>query len=272
LGGEGFGAKLRRVANDLHAWALHLDLVRARSLNDQVAMVDDLLEIGRLRGENQRWDYAEAKLMEARSRAHETGYQYGEAHANVQLGAVHLGKGQLDLARQAFELALPVLRESNDRLILVDALLKVGVAYNKLGKTNEAAAAWKEVLSLSLKTGDRRRRSLALMNLGGVAYDQRKYSEADQYWREAHDLFKQLRDWPHLAYVCFFMGVVSRHFGRLNEAIAFMIEGRDLYKRLNDHQHFAQAEEYLAHLEEESEPSSRSTFKNVGSRKPRFPR
>jgi len=269
FGGEGFGAKLRRAANDLHAWALELDLIRARVLNDQMAVVDDLLEIGRLRGENQRWDEAEAKLLEACRRAHEAGYQYGEAHANVQLGAVHLGKGQLDLARQAFEFALPILRERNDRLILVDALLKLGVAYNKLVKTNEAVAAWKEVLSRSLQTGDRRMRSLALMNLGGVAYDHRRYSEADQYWREARDLFKQLRDWSHLAYVCFFLGVISRHFGRLKEAIAFMIEGRDLYKRLNDHQHLAEAEEYLDHLEEESKPSSRSTARNAGSQKPR---
>ena len=244
------GSRIRRMARSLWFQFVVADLMLARAVGDNKAVVDDMLEVGRLRGENGRLDVAEVYFQGAKHRAKAMGYPYAEAHAGAQVGAVLIAKGSFNAARLALESAVPVLRQHGDRRVLPDSLLKLGVANYKLGNFEAAMASWNEALIRSRANKDRYRESLALMDLGRLAYDERRYVNADSYWHEALSLFRQARDWEHVAWVAFFLGLVSRHFGRLDEASELMEESRLLYKRIGDREHLARADEYLTFLQE----------------------
>jgi tetratricopeptide (TPR) repeat protein len=233
-----------------------ISLARDRLVGDSASSVEDLLEIGRLRGEQERFTEAERYLEKAKERALATGYKHAAVHADIQLGSVFLARGEHDRARAVLQSAIPALRQTDYGRLLPDALLKLGAAQHKAGDDEAASASWNESLEIARADGDKHHVALALMNLGGIAFVEQQYDEAERQWREALALFRRGITWQyvdeHIAHITFFMGVIERHFGRLEVALALMTESRDLYRRVGDSEHLAHAQAYLTRLRQDA--------------------
>lgn len=223
-----------------------IDLARARAFGNQESVVEDLLEIGRLQGEAGRLNDAERWLKEASTRAHELGHEFLIAHSDLQVGALFLQRDQFEEARLMLEGAVGrLLQQSAPKHFLTDALLRLAVANDKLGFTDDAVNCLKQAAQVAESDNDGRRKSFALIDLGGLAYRQKHYQEAERYWRAALDLCRRRRDLPNTAKVTFFLGVASSRLGRIDEGRRLVEESRDLYKRLGRQDFVTRSEEWL---------------------------
>ena len=225
-----------------------LDVRRARLLNDNRGLVEDLIGLGRLHGENGQLDKAKAKFDQAIETARDIGFQSGEARAAGQLGAFYLLTGDYDVASELLEFAIPKLDKKAERPMLVDSLMRLGEVNRRRGRPQSALTAWIEALEISQAASSHRQEAIALFNLAKASYDLKRYSDAENYYRRALPMLNRYRDVERIAYATFFLGVIARHFGRLSEAVRFMQESRDLFRIRKDAKHLAEAEKYLEYL------------------------
>lgn len=225
------------------------ELARARFNEDRQATMEAELELGRLLGEDQRWDEAESALTEARKLGIELGNLDAIGRSGIGLAAILIARQDYRGAYVALEAELPRLRKLGDRRMLADALLKFGVANDKVGRVGEALASWERALMEANAGGDPFRQSEALMNLGGLAYREQRYENAQRYWVEALALCRRRHDLGNAAEMTFFLGVVSRRLGQLDEAHQFLAESTALYKRIGRPELAIRSKEYLAGLE-----------------------
>ena len=230
-------------------------LLLARLLDDDYFIIDELLEVGRWTGESGRLKEAESYFLEAKRRAVAQGYRYAVLQADVYLGAVSLARGDFGKTIDAFERVIPPLSKMDDRLLLPDALLKLGVAYHRQGDDQMATECWSRTLELSRAKRDKRHIALALMNLGGIAYRQGRYDDAERQWDEALPIIR--RDWTwenskeQAAHMAFFLGLLKWKSGRLREARRLLEESRHLHRRLGNREREAQDDSVLQSLEAE---------------------
>ncbi len=249
---SGLSAAINRTARWLLSALVRVDLAWARALGDEAAVVDALLEVGRLTGENGRLDEAERCFTEAGSRARGLGLELALARSEVQLGSIFILRGNFEEARMAIEPALPILSTQAERPVFTDALLRLALVNDELGQVDAAAAYLEQACSAAQANGDTRRGLQALMDLGGIAYRQKEYETADGYWLEALALSRQRKDAAAIAKATFFSGVVSRHMGRVDQARSLLAESETLYARLGRSAQAVRAREYLAALESDA--------------------
>jgi tetratricopeptide (TPR) repeat protein len=240
---------LKSLVRRLQVAFVRVELSRARFAQNPEATMEAELELGRLCGEDHSLDEAEAHLIAARQIATKLDNQPVMARSAIGLGAISIARKNYQAARTALEAELPRIRQLGDHQLLADAMLKVGVANDKLGCTAEAIAFWEEAVTVAKGVRDTFRQSEALMNLGGVAYRDQRYDHSYRNWLEALTLCRSRHDVRNVAELSFFLGVVSRRMGRPDEATQFLADSKTYYLRLGQPELAARSEEYLADLD-----------------------
>jgi tetratricopeptide (TPR) repeat protein len=244
-----FGSDLKRILRRFHLVLMLADLARVRVLRDHQAVIEDLLEIGRIHGDDGQLNKAEQRTQQARQKAVALRNEFVIAHADFQLGCVFKERKDYAQARAAFEAALPALRRRGRPEQVFDTLLNLGVVSDELGRADEAAVFWREAAAIAKAGEDGRRLALASFNLGSIAFRQRRYEEAARYWNEATQLARRARDIEKVAKASFFLGVASRNLGQLDRARELIGESGSLYRRLGRTELAARATAYLLDLE-----------------------
>jgi tetratricopeptide (TPR) repeat protein len=226
-----------------------VDLWRARALADYSGQVEDLIEIGRLRGEDGRWDEAARVTREARAVAVTQGDDLETAHADFQLGTALAELQQFEDAKVSFEAALPGLVARKDLNHVSDALYNLGFVSEQLGLTTDAIAYYQRSVNVARDARNDRRESYALFNLGAILFRQRQYGEAKQHWEQAEGISRKNRDLQHLAKTTFFLGVAYRNLGESLQACDLLAQSRGLFARLGLADLAQRSDDYLASIQ-----------------------
>lgn len=134
------------------------------------------------------------------------------------------------------EKLLKSLDESNDRELTytLNSLLKLGVAYGKLGNLQKSSQYTERGLKLAkLK---KRKKYLAgfINNCANVNYLQGNYKEATKLYNQALEIANAAEDDRGVATVLHQLGMVNRDLGNLEDAIGLYEQALGIEKKLED--------------------------------------
>ena len=164
----------------------------AAQLATRAAADDVSLEIGTMKGQafivERNWPEAEAILTETIERAKESGDQYREAVAVVNLGGAYLFRNRFDRALQFFERVL-ANKSLEPQLVYAVALTNAGICYQRLGELSRAIDAQRRAVAAHERPGRPRFfHQAALGELGSTYLVNGDASNASKYLREAIDV------------------------------------------------------------------------------------
>ncbi len=129
---------------------------------------------------------------------------------------------RLDEALKYFEKAIPGFVESGDREHQLRVYNWQGMAFARLGYTDQAIKAFQEGLLLARKVGNRAA-SILLNNLGEAYQNLFDMEQALVYHKEGMELAESTKLASNMADLARNLGVDLMHLGRLEEGLAYLI-------------------------------------------------
>jgi class 3 adenylate cyclase/tetratricopeptide (TPR) repeat protein len=148
-----------------------------RFANDQITAARCRLEQGSLLRE--RGDPAATDWLEAARRSFAVaGDADGLSDAEQQLGLVALAQNQHEQALQAFERAIKLVAERNDKNRTAKLLVNLGAVYWSSGDLPRALDCFERSLRLAGEAGNRHYVGVAVGNLGGIYHLRGDYGRA----------------------------------------------------------------------------------------------
>lgn len=139
------------------------------------------------------------------------------------------------------------IRRSNNPQLLVEALLKLGVASDKQGDQRTALASWHEAADLAQSVNYDFGYSEAMSNLGGIAYREHRDDEARSYWLQALQLTRFRRDWLKVAELDLYLGIIDLRGGATADGLVHLRESRVLYEKHGRHELADKAASFIEH-------------------------
>jgi tetratricopeptide (TPR) repeat protein len=226
------GTRLERLALTWRLAIVRVGLALASAFRDDSALIDGLLELGRLHIDLGQWGRAQSCAGQARERAIRVADQFRMAQADYQLGCVYMTRKEFERARAALQAAVRVAKVQGKSDLLAAALLNRGFVEDELGRVEDALASWEQTVSVAKRSGDTRRHTMALMNLGNVVYRGQRYDDAARYWHLALDESQRVADRGHIAAATFSLALAAHQLGRDDEARRLLTESRSLFQRI----------------------------------------
>jgi len=226
----------------------HADLVRARALHNNEAIVEDLIEIGQRVGEEGAHDEAKRYFIDANRRAMALRNPFLVARSALQLGCSAAVRQDWVNARTLMEQAIPAFREHGDHTFLIDAQLRLAVVYAELNQLDEAVSLLEEAIASAKALGDTLRAIYGLDDIGGIAYRDQRFRDAAQYWEEGLELSRRKRNRSYRAKLSFFLSIALVNLGELDRARQLLRDSSSLYRALGEHDRAARSEKYLSEI------------------------
>src|SRR5438067_6291276 len=115
---------------------LHLAAVRL-SRNEEIA-IEVLVTIGQKLGDLGRFDEAARVFHQAKLEAARNGSAVLGARSDVHLASVAILRKDYRDAERFLEAAIPILRDHPDRTLITDALLRLALVCDELGRIGDA--------------------------------------------------------------------------------------------------------------------------------------
>jgi tetratricopeptide (TPR) repeat protein len=204
----------------------------ARTLDDSIALVTTLLNLGRIAEKQGNYPQAEEYLQEGLVLARKL--EHGERISALltALGAVAGGRGAYDQAKAYYQegLALAQADESSERISLL--LANLGVLESDRGAYDEADAYYQKGLALALELGNRERICNLLANLGDLAAQRGAYAQAEAYLQKGLKLAQALGSRTRMSHLLVNLGEVARNRGAYDQAEEYFQEGLALARAL----------------------------------------
>ncbi len=142
------------------------------------------------------------------------------AEVYAQLGWLRRNSGRLESAREYYEQAAKVARNSDDTIHMAALKSALGQILLELGDAETALQLQQEVLNVFRGSGNRRGESLALLLIGNVHMEEYRDEEALDFYRQAEVLGRELGLSRHAAAASTNMGVIYRRQARYADAWA----------------------------------------------------
>ncbi len=134
------------------------------------------------------------------------------------LGTARLNLGEITIAADYLEEALPLYREDGDQYALSNVLQNLEVAYTSLGQLNRAAACLQEVVALRRDLGNTGALALALNNLGVHYHQYNNYQQAHATYQEGLSVVARVPNKRAHSYLLWSLGDLQRDRGAFHEA------------------------------------------------------
>lgn len=142
--------------------------------------------------------YHDEQALEAASRAEELTAASSElairAQALILRGEVSARRDSVDVAREAFETALPILRQVGDRTGEARCLVSLGDLLRQTGDLPGAQRVLEDALTTFRETDDRRGEASCLLALGGLQLRGDHTKNAQESYETALLIFRQIGD------------------------------------------------------------------------------
>lgn len=226
---------------------------RAFELADETAQrVDDRAEALALQAEvaGEMGEYATAVdlLAEALPLARESSNRLTLTRALFALGSSQWRLGKLEESRATFDECLSLSRAHGDVTRELFALNRLGAVVLTMGNLEEAERLWREVHTRGLAVGNRDRAMAALNNLGSVASTRKEYHAAREYISGALEMGRELGAQHMVALGLINLAELDIHLGNLAEARSGLREGLSIALRLGSNTRVLGAVIFFAEL------------------------
>lgn len=142
-------------------------------------------------------------------------------YALSTLGIAHLQLGDILLALQNLEAALPLWRATSDAYSISQLLLSLQFAYTRLGRFTEAARCLQEVVSIRRALGSNVGLAMGLNNLGYQYHLLGDYDQALLAFQEGLQITSRTPETHAESYLLWSMGDLQRDRGAFAEADSF---------------------------------------------------
>lgn len=176
----------------------------------------------------------EASSREAIGRFQRSAELFGDIDAKtwrgrvlMELAGVQKSVGDVEPAREAFEIAVALLRESPDRRVLADALTRFGWLLDSLGEIQEGLRHCEEALVIARSLGARDLEASALNNLGVLRFRLGEMDEAVGHFERVVALRRVLGG-IDLSTNLSNLGAVYKEVGRSGDALVAYQEALQL--------------------------------------------
>ncbi len=212
---------------DTEAWQNSVEAASiARELGDHRLMARAENISGRVCYTRGNFQEADAHFAQALAHAREAGAPAEEAQALHNIGQLRNDGGELRVARDSYQLALPLWRAVHDRQNEVRTLNALGLTYALLGE-NQTALEYLDgiALPLLLEAGDLKEEAIAHNNIGYVYQSLGDYETALSHHRRALAIFDQLAIPRARALTSLFIGDLCMQLGMTQEAGAHYERG-----------------------------------------------
>jgi predicted ATPase/DNA-binding NarL/FixJ family response regulator len=172
----------------------------------------------------------------------------GLGAALVELGAYRQVSGEIAAARDAWEEALSLAREREDRIAIAELFNLLGLLALDDGDLERAGELFEQALALNRETGDAGSGAHAVMSLGIVAGLRGDYAQAEALFEEAVALHRIAGSKPALVYSLINLASAAERQGDAERAIEMVKESLSLAHELGNSEGIAFGLEAIASL------------------------
>ena len=193
---DNLGLTLRRLGESDAALKSHEDaLSRRRQLADETGQAKTLLNIGRLRRDQDELEAARALVTEAVVMLEEAdGEQRTLANAYSTLGDIVRTEGDLEAAREFYERSLVLNEEYSHADGIAIACGQLAQLLLALDRTDEALSYADRCLDENLRSGNQEGVAISLRILGDVKNAAENFAEARAYLEDSFEMFQRHRN------------------------------------------------------------------------------
>lgn len=132
----------------------------------------------------------------AKQLAHQAGNKTLEAEHALQLGNIHLGQNEMNLAGTWYREAIDLLRTAEQPRLLALAWNNLGIIYETSGDIDRALDSYRRAVPLKQKASDRRGEAILLHNIGNLLLERGWCKEARKCLEDAEALLSALGEIP----------------------------------------------------------------------------
>ena len=193
---DNLGLTLRRLGESDAALKSHENaLSRRRQLADKSGQAKTLLNIGRLRRDQDELEAARSLVTEAVAMLEEAhGEQRSLANAYSTLGDIVRTGGDIEAARELYERSLGLNVEYSHVDGTAVAFGQLAQVLLALDRTNEALSYAEDCLEENVRSGNQEGVAIALRLLGEVKNAAGGFAEAKAYFEESFKMFQKHRN------------------------------------------------------------------------------
>ena len=192
-----------------------------------------LLGIGTCLERLGRWKESFNVLEDALRSAEETQEDILLARVQVELGKIHLGRGNVDAALKLGQASL-VLTDVDYPSARGFSLNLLGTAYNRRGDLDQSASCFERALSAFKEAGDIKSLAFAYNNLGLVCKQKCDWQKALEYLQVAASLQAIEGDYPERRMGLHNLGLVHFRIGHWDRARECFSESLRISREVND--------------------------------------
>ena len=156
------------------------------------------------------------------------------------------GLGDVATARSAYERALALRRDSDDRIGLANTLNNFGLMLRAAGDLDDARDSLEESLALRRTFGHPRATGLALLNLGDLELQQRNLAAARARFDETLSMSEETGDYRLAGYALMNLGEVALAEDAPEPALSLAEQGLALIRHVGEPHGISQALEIAA--------------------------
>jgi class 3 adenylate cyclase/predicted ATPase len=114
------------------------------------------------------------------------------ANSFNNIGLVYWYQGEYDSAMSAYESALSVMQEINNRYGIAASHINIGNIRRDQGNYQSAQDYYQKSLTTSQMIGSRRGMAVALLNIGAIYHDKGDYQKAHEYFNQSLSLSREI--------------------------------------------------------------------------------
>ena len=157
-----------------------------------------------------------------------------QAKAHLQAGQAHRARGEYELARADFHVAIDLARRGGARYAEAEALRAMGITAQEQGDTTGQRETFERSLVLAREIGDRRTERRTLNSLGVMEENDGRYEEARAYFEQSLALGRAIGDRTGVGTVLGNLGVTAMDTGDLAGARANFEEALAIARETGD--------------------------------------
>ena len=156
-----------------------------------------------------------------------------QAKSHLQAGQAHRARGEYDLARAEFHVALTLARPGA-RYVEAEALRALGITAQEQGDPTAQRESFQQALALARELGDRRSERRTLNSLGVMEENDGNYEQARAFFEESLALGRAIGDRTGIGTVLGNLGVTAMDTGDLAGARANFEEALAIARETGD--------------------------------------
>ncbi len=205
-----------------------------RMAADSAGEAGCLRRIGDVTLEGSHYDVARSAFERALPLYRQVGDVEGEAHCTEWLGDIALRRSQYDAARAAYEQALPLYRQVDDLVGEADCIMSLGDIRQALEQYDDAVAECKRASQHYVRIGNRLGDAACIRRLGGLARQQSRDDAAHAAYKEALPLYRQVGSVLGEANCIRGLGDIALSRSQYDAARAAYEQALPLYRQVGD--------------------------------------